>query len=580
MLESSLPSLQGVAVLVTSVLSNFICDACALTDQNHLVDAANAELRRHVASLHHFLGRHSEVNVVIVPPLPRIIPDWFNSYLPCFTTFLIGEVSRCQNPRLQVLAPFVALHNSFESDGVHLNSASGLSFIQYLLNGLDQILPAPGATSQLLLPSTTSVSSSPAIIGSATSAPHTSSSQTNFIQPSSQSSFLQTSTQPNCLQPSSSGHTDSASTSSSLLSNAVSSLSVLTGNLRSEFATRRLQDNLIFARLKEDQDYALNKNREDRFTVSGLKLSQAPPQNALERKNFFKDLLTGLVLEACPDLNPPPQVLDVFVNMRYGRGAPFIEGRLDSAASSSAFRIAAAGLAKMETSRFASLFVANSVTLTTRVRIEILKALAKLLTTTSEEAYVQSFTSRPMLHYQSRDHVLHPLPGTNRSYSFVEAVGRWGDRLTTVMLLPAYKRARPAFIGCLEQYFVVLKENEPREDPTSGFEQLFGSTPNTNPLGAPPPFVTRGFRRPPRGSRYSGSSRGSTRGSAPSSGLLSRGFPNLRKRPAPSDPQQTPSKKKDNLSDVNEMPNISTLPPADWSAETEPEFIPESQDMM
>ncbi len=44
-LESSLPTLQGVAVLVTSVLSNFICDACNLTDQGHIVDAANAESR-------------------------------------------------------------------------------------------------------------------------------------------------------------------------------------------------------------------------------------------------------------------------------------------------------------------------------------------------------------------------------------------------------------------------------------------------------------------------------------------------------------------------------------------------------
>jgi len=243
--------------------------------------------------------------------------------------------------------------------------------------------------------------------------------------------------------------------------------------------TRRLQDNLIFARIKEDQDFALNKNRENRFTVSGLRVSEAPPQDVQERKEFFKELLTSLVLEACPELEPRPQVLDVFVNMRYGRGAPFIEGRMDSAASSAAFRVAAAGLAKQEDSRFVGLFIANSVTLATRVRIEILKALAKLLTTESEDAYVQSFSSRPMLHYQSKEHIRRPLPGTNRSYSFVEAVGRWGDRLTTVQLLPAYRRARPAFIGCLEQYFVVLKESEPREDPSSGFEQLLFPRPRS-----------------------------------------------------------------------------------------------------
>jgi hypothetical protein len=551
--ESSLPALQGVSLVVTSVLSNFICDAC--TDPSHLVDAANAELQRHVTSLFQFLGLHPEVNVVIVPPLPRLVPDWFNSYLPCFTTYLVGAVSRCQSPRLQVMAPFVALPSSFESDGVHLNSASGLCFIQFLINGLDQILPSPhsGQTQTAsLMPPSSSVSTATNDGAPSTSTAQFTSSSVGNIDP-----------------------TSSSSTSSSMLSQAVTSLTVLTGNLRSEVTTRRLQDNLIFARLKEDQDYALNKNREDRFTVTGLRLSQAPPQDALARKSFFKELLAGLVLEACPDLDPPPQVLDVFVNMRYGRGAPFIEGRLDSAASSSAFRIAAAKLAKVENSRFESLFVANSVTLTTRVRIEILKAVAKLLTTETEVAYVQSFTSRPMLHYQTREGVRHQLPDANRSYSFVEAVGRWGDRLTTVMLLPAYKRARPAFIGCLEQYFVVLKESEPREDP-SGFEQLFGTAPNNTPLGFTQPFISRGSRRPGtfRGTRASS---GSSRGFA---GFTRSDRGNLRKRPAPVDSHQTPSKRKDNLSaGAENITSINVSIPTDVVTEQDPEFIPESQEM-
>lgn len=551
--ESSLPALQGVSLVVTSVLSNFICDAC--TDPSHIVDAANAELQRHVTSLFQLLGRHPEMNVVIVPPLPRLVPDWFNSYLPCFTTYLVSAVSRCQSSRLQVMAPFVALPSSFDSDGVHLNSASGLCFIQFLINGLDQILPSTPAgqpQSASMMPSSSSV----------TTATHDGTSSASTAPFTSSSVGAQGASFANVVQ------TSSSSSSSSMLSQAVTSLTVMTGNLRSEVVTRRLQDNLIFARLKEDQDYALNKNREDRFTVTGLRLSQAPPQDALERKTFFKELLAELILEACPDLDPPPRVLDVFVNMRYGRGAPFIEGRLDSAASSSAFRIAAAKLAKVENSRFETIFVANSVTLTTRVRIEILKAVAKLLTTETEVAYVQSFTSRPMLHYQTREGARHQLPDANRSYSFVEAVGRWGDRLTTVMLLPAYKRARPAFIGCLEQYFVVLKESEPREDP-SGFEQLFGSAPNNTPLGVPPYFS--------RGSRWPGSFRG-TRGMPGSSrgfaGFVRSDRGNLRKRPAPVDSHQTPSKRKENFSAGTEAITNDVV------IDSEPEVIPESQDML
>jgi len=334
--------------------------------------------------------------------------------------------------------------------------------------------------------------------------------------------------------------------SSQILHDAVASLTSLTGTIWSEVTARRLQDNLIFARLKEDQDFAFNKNREDRFTLSGLKIDplHPPPQDAQERKEYFKAIISALILKACPDLDPQPKVLDVYINMRSGRGPPFFEARLDSTQNCAAFRRAAAQLAKDENSEFANLFIANSVTLTTRVRIEILRAIATLLTTETEEAYVQSFSSRPMLHYQTRSGISFQALGSNRSYSFVEAVGRWGGKLTTVNLLPAYRRARPAFIGCLEQYFVVLKESEPAQEPTSGFDQLFASGSNAISISR-----GRSRGRGPRGSRRPGSSRfPSTRGrgwpALPSSSG-SQVAVNVRKRAAPDETMSTPSKKKD-----------------------------------
>ena len=480
---------------MTSVLSNFLCDACEAVAPAQLVEAANSEISLHVASLKVYLERCPQTRVVIVPPLPRLFPVWFNSYLPCFTSYLIGEVSK-ENGLIQVLAPFVALPSSFDGDGVHLNGDAGVCFIQYLINGIDQLVPAsslPSAPQQA-----TPIAPAPVVAPS------------RF--------------DPSVAPP-------------SLLHEAVASLTSLTGTMRAEATARRSQDNLIFARLKEDQDYALNKNREDRFTVTGLQVSKPPPPDATERKEFFREILSDLILKACPDLDPQPKILDVFVNMRYGRGPPFIEARLDSTSASSAFRIAASKLAKDEAPDFSGLFVANSVTLTTRVRIEILRAIAKILTSETEEAYVQNFSSRPMLHYQAREGVLRPAQGTNRSYSFVEAVGRWGDKLTTTSLLPAYRRARPAFIGCLEQYFVVLKESEPREDP-SGFDQLFASGSNSHSLSHRG-RGSRPYRRSHRGSRHAqtGHIRGGLSGGPSSSG---------RKRCASNEVQNTPSKKKEN----------------------------------
>ncbi len=65
------------------------------------------------------------------------------------------------------------------------------------------------------------------------------------------------------------------------------------------------------------------------------------------------------------------------------------------------------------------------------------------------------------MHYYVREGSNVRVDGSNRTYTFVEAVAKFGSLLQPVSLLPAYKRARPAFIGCLEQYFVVLRESGP-----------------------------------------------------------------------------------------------------------------------
>ena len=126
---------------MTAVLSNFLCDACGSVDPSQLVEAANAELSSHVSSLASYLRNHRQTRAVIVPTLPRLEPDWFNAYLPCFTTYLVSKDSKISQGQIQVLAPFVALSSSFESDRIHLNADAGHCFIQYVLNGVDQLLP-------------------------------------------------------------------------------------------------------------------------------------------------------------------------------------------------------------------------------------------------------------------------------------------------------------------------------------------------------------------------------------------------------------------------------------------------------
>ncbi len=433
-LASRLPSSRA-SILVSSVLANFLCDAGSAVDPSGLLDALTAVIKNHVAALSKYAKEHPTARIVVVPPLPRFIPDWFGTYLPGLISLLTRDVLQLSSPQIRCLAPFIAPATYFESDQVHLNSAAGVEFIRYILTGVDQAFP---------------------VIDCSRVAP------------------VSVPTVP-------------SATETCDLASAVRELTSMTEKFQADVLSRREQDNLVFARLKEDRDYELNKTRENRFTVSGLKLrgDQVPPRDPLLRKEFFRELLQKLVDEACPDVEPKPEVKDVYVNMRHGLGAPFIEGKMDSPASASAFRQAGSKLAKAESPNFSGLFIANAVTLTTRVRIEILRALSSVLTNDDQEAFVKGFSSRPVLCVRPKP--LPALPGeektepvdSGRNYTFCEAIEKWGQLLDQGSLAKAYKKARPAFNGCLEQYFVVLHELQDSENDI--FDLLSGS--NSHPVG-------------------------------------------------------------------------------------------------
>jgi len=386
------------------------------------------------------------------------------------------------------LSPFVTPAQFFEADGIHLNQDAALQFIQFVLNGVDQVFPVE--TCSYLSAPTSSHQPVP-VEQQQPSIP-----LSGFTPgPSTSTASLHSSTAP--LQSS------NLAVEFGRVSSALATLTSLTSSMKAETQVRREQANLIFARLKEDRDFELNKNRENRFTLTGF-APPGVPKDPRERKDFYKLKVQELVDEACPETLPRPEVLDVYVNMRPGQDSPFLEGRMDSASSSSAFRISASQLIKDESPNFRNLFVANAVTLSTRVRIEILRAISKVLASDHTESYVQGFSSRPLLHYKTLEHVQHYVDGANRSYTFVEAVSKFGHLVPQYSLVSAYRRARPAFVGCLEQYFVILKESGPGE---------FNVTSESNlvPLGQGS-LRSSGRGQPVRGRGFRSRARGSIRG--------------------------------------------------------------------
>jgi hypothetical protein len=247
----------------------------------------------------------------------------------------------------------------------------------------------------------------------------------------------------------------------------------------------------------------VNKSRENRVVISGLARVTPGLTTHQDKKTHYLKLISDLIDKALPEHDPKPIPSDVVVSLHRNQALPSVEVRLDTVGGALSFRKAASSLAKgQQDPDFANLYFSNSVTQATRVRVEILKAIAKRLTTDTETAFVQSYVSRPVLRYVSEESTDASVAasGTGRSYSFADAVSRFGDLLFDSDLAKAYKRAGGTFRGAMEQYFVVLREAEDISI-TSGANQV--------PLGGQGASVSRGSGRSPpsrrgrRGSRFS-----------------------------------------------------------------------------
>ena len=234
--------------------------------------------------------------------------------------------------------------------------------------------------------------------------------------------------------------------------------------LVSVLKTRFEADNLMFARIREEIDSTANRTREDRVVVTGITCKTPLPRDNRLRIEKLKEL-AGEVFEAIK-----PGFKGKILYASQGRNndhmLPMVEVKLDKVEFAAEIRKAFAERRKKEklTGLLEKIFISNSINVGTRVRIEILKAIAKKMTNEHEFAYVVSFISRPVIHFKLKnDTNLKPL----KSYTFIDAVKQFGDKLDKKDLNAAYAKAGKAFSGQLEQNFVVLKEGDADEAQTN-----------------------------------------------------------------------------------------------------------------
>ena len=228
--------------------------------------------------------------------------------------------------------------------------------------------------------------------------------------------------------------------------------------LEARVRSRQEEDNMIFARLREEMDSATNKQKEDKIVITGITSNIYPPVDLTQKKLWLRNIVEDVIKTMIPDF--PGKILHVNQGKNMGKIIPLVEVRMDSASNANLIRKAFAEK-KKSGADLGRLFIANSVNLATRVRVDILKALARKVSDQHLVAYAVPFVSRPVLQIRAKEE--NGSTSEARSFSFTDAVAKYGHMLKQFELADAYRRAGNHFKGQLEQQFLVLKERRDGE---------------------------------------------------------------------------------------------------------------------
>jgi hypothetical protein len=282
--DANLVTVTEASFIVTSVLENFIVDACAGVKEDAVQLFAHQQITAHVEDLFNLTARLPDVNIMIVPPIFRSNPAWFGPYLPDFISFLSSEIGRFGSPRMSVCSPFLVTPALLEQDGIHLTAAGGDRFMSHLDAALSTFATDADAE-----------------------APDVMDLDTTVVPASASDRLTQILEAVN--------RNASQLESIGMIGDNVTSLARKTADFESFVRRRFRNDDFIFARMKEESDADVNRSREDRVVITGLASPGAAVTTHVEKKQHYKDVVTRLISLACTSVDPLPQV--ALINIVY-----------------------------------------------------------------------------------------------------------------------------------------------------------------------------------------------------------------------------------------------------------------------
>ena len=335
---------------------------------------------------------------LIAPPMYRQTPLWYRDGLPEVLSRFSASSKRHCHSGLALLPSFST--PTFEADGVHLTAYSGLEFVLHLFD-----------SSKLLIDNL--------------SAP----------DPVRESAALE---------------------ANRLLEDRVVALEQDHRRLNNSFELKTA----VYA---EAEDFRCNERMEDSFIVSGIN----PVQGRCSGKEWqdraqsiVQDVIRKIMGESMP-------ILVVRNATGVGTNAPVTYNvqmvrRDDACSIRKKFGSFFARGSDTRPQELSQVSVQNAITKGTRVRISILKLIAKRYVESNPEgkANVVGYTSRPMLK------VTPPPSGSDRvqrvrSYTYIEAIQKFPTNFAEADIGPITKRAFSSFPHQLRSTFAVLSDDFP-----------------------------------------------------------------------------------------------------------------------
>ena len=400
--------------IVISVLENFVVDAVGedLTNGEKLSDQA---IKDFGATVRATAERLPESKIAVVMPMRRPAVDWYGEQLQVIRKSIKTSIEGLKMEKVACIEGSLNSSQVFEKDGIHLTKAAGENFVSIALDRAEEFFRAESI---------------------------------DLTQEENDDGNKRE-------RPSSSPEQGGQNKTTTRIER-------LEAEMR-EMKRSRMGDQQMFARLREDADFEKNKQKEDRIVINRLKVRNIP-KDFKARIEFFKQKVAGLFEFLIPEFTGKILWINHGKVNEVSSILTFVEVKLDS--QKNAREIRKAFVQKMRSKElveeYENIFITNCVTKATRVRIDILKAIARKITNDKEEASVASFISRPVLQIKK------VIPGEQtypyKSFTFVEAVVRFRNEINNNDLADAYERA-VIFDAELEQNFLVLTSTGLRNRP-------------------------------------------------------------------------------------------------------------------